>query len=330
MTGYREQLASALRALAVTSRTTFSWFGNASRPLPGAVVAALPAATLRAYLVDAVAGELYRSFYSQGRPVPAQRHRGVPARPDDAFVRALSAANTGSGGWESGWRIRNVARAMLELERDGLWVRAHPSDCRAPGGRREPGTPVRVRRPKELTAGSPGFYVALGDAVPAGEDVEVRVYFHTAAAGAVPLVATCTRLLNDTRIPFALKLPDHPAGFTRCDAAVLYLPARGFDRARDQLAAIVSACALHQRRDTPAFALRLAPGIAVGEHRPSLGPSFGASRCRLVAEGVIAAHERGEHGLADRRDAVARRFTAHGLDIDAPYLAGGSNARYAL
>jgi hypothetical protein len=189
---------------------------------------------------------------------------------------------------------------------------------------------VRVRRPKELCASSPGFYIAVGDNALGREAVEVRVYFNIAAAGAVPLVAACTRLLNGARIPFALKVLDHPTGFTRCDAAVLYLGAGGFDRARDPLSAIVSGCTPHLRRDAPAFALPLAPGVAVGEHRSSLGASFGASRCRLVAEGIVAAHEQGAGGLSDRLAAVARRFVAHGLDIDAPYLVGGSSGRYAL
>jgi HopA1 effector protein family len=332
LTAYREQLAHALRAAAVTSPTSFAWFGSSSRPLPGRLAAALPPDTLRAYLVDALGRELYRSFYSQGRPVPAQRDRGAPARPDDAFVGGLSAANTGSGGWEAGWKIRWAERGIVEVERSGLRVRARAADCRAAAGPRDPGTPVSVRRPKELGASSPGFYVALGDAAlaPGREDVEVRVYFNTAAAGAAPLVATCTQLLNDARIPFALKVLDHPTGYTRCDAAVLYLAAGGFERARDPLATIVSACRPHLRGDAPAFAKPIASGVSVGEHRPSLGASFGSSRCRLLAEGIVVAHERGKGGLSDRLDTVARRFRAHGLDIDAPYLVEGSSARYAL
>jgi hypothetical protein len=193
--------------------------------------------------------------------------------------------------------------------------------------------PVCLRRPKELCATSPGFYIALGDAALAlgREDIEVRVYFNVTAGGARPLVASCTRLLNDAQIPFSLKILDHPSGFTRCDAAVLYLEHGGFDRARGPLSGIASACAPHLRGEPPAFTKPLAPGVSVGEHRPSLGASFGTSRCRLVAEGIVAAHERGEGRLADRVDAVARRFADQGLDVEVPYLlAPGSSGRYAL
>jgi hypothetical protein len=332
MIAYREQLAGALRAIAVTSPTSFTWFGIGSRPLPRAIVVALPPATSRQYLVDALQRELYRSFYTQGRPVPAQPAGSVPAPSDPRFVQALSRANSGSGGWEPGWRIARTDAESVQVQRGGLSVRVRVEDCRAVDDLYEPGMPVCLRRPKDLGAGLPGFYVALGDvALPAGRDgTEVRIYFNVTAAGASRLVAVCTRLLNTARVPFSLKVLDHPTGYDRCDAAVLYLQAGGFDRARESLSAITAACAPHLRRDSPAFTKPLAPGVSVAEHDPGVGTSFGSSRCRLVAEGIVAAHERGHGSLADRIDGVARRFADRGLDLEAPYLAPGSSGRYGI
>jgi hypothetical protein len=332
MNGYREQVASALRAARLTSPTSFAWFGVRSRPLPREVVAALPRSTARQYLIDALGRELYRSFYSQGRPVPARPDGGVPARSDQAFVEALSRANTGAGGWEPGWRVESVERGTVHAERNGLHVRARASDCRAVVEPCKAGTLISLRRPKELRARSPGYYIAVGDVdLTLGPDhIEVRVYFNLSPAGAAPLVAACTRSLNDADIPFSLKLLDHPTGYLRCDAAVLYLAQSDFGRARSPLSVIASACKPHLRGEPPAFTKPLAPGISIAEHHPGLGASFGSSRCRLVAEGIVASHERGEGRLSDRVDAVARRFAYHGLDIDAPYLAPGSTERYDL
>jgi hypothetical protein len=274
--------------------------------------------------------ELYRSFYTQGRPVPAGAHRFHPATADPAFVDALSRANTGAGGWDPGWRVEAIEQGTALVARDGLSVRARVSDCRAASGAPTAGQPVSLRRPKEI--GSQGFHTVLGDVERATtrEDVELRVYFHVTAAGAPLLVAECTRLLNDEKVPFDLKLVDHPTGYSRCDAAVLYLETGSFDRVRRSLAAIASACAPHLRRDPPAFAKPIARGVAVGEHDARLGASFGSSRCRLLAEGIVVAHENGCRGLDDRVDAVARRFAKAGLDVDAPHLAPGSAHRYAL
>jgi HopA1 effector protein family len=329
MIAYREQIASALRAVAVASSSSYSWFGRRSRPLPTEVISSASPHAVREYLTEALERELYRSFYTQGKPVPWVR-RGAAGRPDLAFVAALSFANAGAGGWAEGWRVVSVERGIVVVEKDGLRVRAQASDCRTADELCTPGAQVSVRRPKELTASSPGYYTALGDLVPVGEGIELRVYFNVSLAGAAPLVAACTRLLNEARIPFSLKVANQGMGFARCDAAVLYLDDCDSGRVRPSLPALASACGVHLRGDPPAFARPLFPGVSVGEHLPGLGASFGATRCRLVAEGIVAAHEDGAHGLQDRVDAVARRFAWRGLDVDAPYLAPESSRRHEL
>jgi hypothetical protein len=183
-----------------------------------------------------------------------------------------------------------------------------------------PGATVELRRPKELGALSPGFYTALGDR-PLETGAELRVYLNVTAAGAAPLVGACTRALNAAAVPFVLKVVDRPGGFTRCDAAVLYLDRGALDRARPTLAEIVEACAPHLRDATPPFTKRLAPGVATGEHHADLGASFGALRCRAVAEGAVSAREAGAASLEERLEVVARAFAALGLDLDCPYLA---------
>ena len=123
MTDYRDQVVQALRAVRVTSATTYAWFGRRSPPLPRPVVMALSADAAREYLVGLVAGELYRSFYTQGRAVPVNPDTARPDRPDDEFVEGLSLANNGTGGWDSGWRVEKAAPGILHVERNGLRVR---------------------------------------------------------------------------------------------------------------------------------------------------------------------------------------------------------------
>ncbi len=332
MIDYPEQLGGAIRATRVTSPTSYAWFGTRSRPLSRRVSAALPPGVARRYLIDGLETELYRSFYSQGRPVPATSAVVDRAFRDPEFVAALSAANTGRGGWAPAWRVETRTEGAGVVTRNGLSLRARVSDWQLTGDRCEVGSLVSLRRPKELVADSPGFYTALGNTSPADgeDDIELRIYFNLSPAGAVPLVATCTRLLNAVDVPFNLKVVDHPAGFSRCDTAVLYLEGGGFDRVRGCLAEVASTCDPHLRDAAPAFTKPLVRGVALGEHRRSLGGSFGLSRCRLVAEGIVAAHESGTAGFAKRVDAVARGFAARGLDIEVPYLVLGSNGQYAL
>ena len=318
MTAYRDHVGLALRAAAVTSPTSYAWFGRRVRAVPAG--ATLPA---RAYLVRALEGTLYRSFYTQGAPVPISGLLPVPAPPIAAFVAALSEANAGRGGWQPGWQIVDTAPEELTVTREGLRVDVRAAECRRTGA-----STAGLPRAKEHRDASPGFYTAFGDVVPdiGDDDVELRVYFHLTAAGAAPFVAGCTRVLNRAGVAFVLKVVDNPAAFVRCDAAVLYLA--GF--LQPELRQVVADCAPHLRATVPAFAKPLAAGVAVGEHRASLGGSFGSSRCRLVAEGIVDAYERRARDLDTRLEAVERRFAASGLSLQAPYLVAGSAGGHVL
>lgn len=290
---------------------------------------ALGAEAARGYLIGVIERELYRSFYTQGSPVPITGS-AEPSPPDLGLVEAMSSANSGVGGWDPGWRVAEIE--PLQVAKNGLRVHVPQPDCIRGDTARSVGAKVSVRRPKELRASAPGFYMAVGDADPLTlrDDLEVRVYFHITADGAVPLTALCTRLLNKAKIPFRLKLLDDPGAYVRCDAAVLYLRDGSFPDVRRALRFIASACAVHLRDTAPAFAAPLVPGLAVGEHRGRLGTSFGAVRCRLLAEGIVAASEIGARRLETEIDAVTSCFAATGLDIDTPYRAPCSTARYEL
>jgi hypothetical protein len=334
MTIFRQQVAEALRAVRVISPTSFAWFGQPAAPLRRGVRAALSAPTARELLVTRLAGELYEWFFIQGAPMARNADNVPTGRGDPAFVAALSVANAGGGGWSDGWRVVAADDGdVLVVQRDGLRLRSAASDLRhAGGGSPGPGATVLARRPKEQRDASPGFYVALGDRA-RGRDpqaVEVRMYLHLTAAGAVPLIATATRLLNDEGLAFSVKVVDHPGGFSRCDAAVLYLEQDAFARARVPLRTVVAACAPHLRPAPPAFTKHLAPGVGIGEHEPALGPSFGTGRCRLLAQGIVDAAEARLTLLEDRVDAVARCFARKGLDLDTAHLASNGRDDYVL
>ena len=329
MTSYREQVARALRAVEVTSTTSFRWFGCPSPRLAPEMTAALSRGPARKYLIGRIERELYRSFYTQGDPVPI-RSSPESFSSDAGFVETLSAANRGAGGWDPGWQIAQIE--PLQVTKNGLRVQVAHADCRLEGTGLSVGAEASLRRPKGEPAFFPGFYMAVGNADPiaAPDDLEVRLYFHVTGDGAVPLTALTTRVLNEARIPFRLKLLADRRAYVRCDAAVLYLREDGFADVRSELGYIVSACARHLRCQAPAFAAPLGRGVAVGEHRPRLGTSFGAVRCRLLAEAIVVSHEAGARRLDARLDAVATAFAAQGLDVDAPYRVPGSTARYEL
>jgi hypothetical protein len=195
------------------------------------------------------------------------------------------------------------------------------------------GAAISVALPAELPALSPGFLTIVGDVDLGAEpdDLIVRLYFNVSCAGAPTLIAELTSPLDRARVPFRLKVIDHPQRYGRCDAAVLYLNASDFRRTRGLLRGAVEACAGQLQPRAPVFTKPLAPGVGVGEERGGAGAeSFGTRRCLLLARGAVAAHEGRIRDLHGRLATVERCFADAGIDLDAPYLERGSEDGYSL
>jgi HopA1 effector protein family len=330
MSRYREQVAAALGAVKILGSTQYAWLGRGSRPIPSSLDAELNDAARRTYLLSSLREELYCSFYCHGRPVPARWGEPEPPFADPWLGAALSQANAGDGSWEPGWTVQRLNGEEAVVANGRLRARIPSGDCKPPAGAVAPGAAVSVRLPKELPELSPGFYTAVGD-VPAdlaSSASIVRVYWNIAAAGAPALVGKLTSRLNLERAPFRLKVADHPFRLTRCDAAVLYLRGDSFQALRETLREVASTLSAQLRPHIAAFTLELAPGVGLAEDNGE-SESFGERRCRLLADGIVHAHERGIQ--ADSQvEAVAARFADYGVRIDAPYLEPSLGGRHVL
>jgi hypothetical protein len=328
---YREQVASAIRAVSIRGSTRYAWLGRTSRPLSASLRAEMDASERRSYLVSCLREELYCSFYCHGRPVPARWGESEPTAADWWLAQAMSAANGGRGSWEPGWRVQRLEGEEAVVSSSRLRARVALSDCRAEPGPVRPGASVSLRLPKELPALSPGFYTAVANAVTdlAPATGLVRVYWNVTRAGAPELVRELTSMLNARGAGFRLKVADHAIRLDRCDAAVLYLPGEVFRSLREGLGEIGSALVACLRPDIPAFTLELVPGVGLAED-DGASESFGVRRCELVAEGIVRAHEQEIAGTGARLEAVAARLAEDGVRIDEPYLSPALAGRHVL
>ena len=329
MSRYRDQIATALDALAIRGTAGYAWLGRLRRAVPRALAQELDERERRALLVARVGDELYWSFFCPGRPVPARRST-VPVGADTRLTAALSAANAGHGSWEPGWTLERRQGATAVVASARLRARVPDGDHDAPDTA-GPGTAVSVRLPKELPSRSPGFYMAVGDAPggPGSPAGVVRVYWHVTPAGAPRLVAALTRRLNADGVPFRLKVADHPFRYDRCDAAVLYVPGDRFGALRPELSALATALRAQLRPAIPAFTLPLAAGVGLAED-PADGASFGTRRCGLLADAIVRAHRDGISGREARLEAVAARFAEAGVTVEAPYREPSARGRHVL
>jgi hypothetical protein len=319
------QVAAALRALRVVSSRAYRWLGKqvdcGAEPGPR-----------NPRMLERLQEDLYRDFYcAGGEPKALPREESAPAI-RAAFREQLADANTATTTRVHDWTVRRVKGEIACVERSGLQLFVRSEEIGLDGEQIEPGQRVSIAMPADLLRISPGFYVATGrsgDAGDAGTRV-VRVYLHPSAEAAVELVSRLSERLNHGAIPFRLKVLDDPHGYVRCDAAVLFLPLSMFDRAARALRSVVRDLEARLQPPTPALTKPLAPGVALAEDPEWKGESFGAHRCRIIAEAALAAGA-GENGLsAAGIEAVRDAFARRGLRLEAPYLNAGSSDEYYL
>jgi hypothetical protein len=294
----------------------------------GARVVAVPAAAgapaPAAALVEALALDLYQQDYCRPRlPTPSG---------DEDLTERLSAANRGRERWDGGWIIEAAdpgGRVLVRRGEERRWL--EPGRWVSNGGGVAAGATVRIHWPAESRSLQPGFYFALGEALPdADEGAElIRFYWNVGADAAPRLLELLTGELNRLQVPFRLKCLNRRALFARADSAILYLHRRYY------AAAVALAAEVHRElgaslgAQVPLFTKRLARGLALAED-PVSRDSFGIDRCRRLASGLYEAWEAGTTGEEDRLIVVLERLRADGLDPERLYLNPGAADLYEL
>src|ERR1700733_1292318 len=329
MTNFVEQVEGAIVATALHGRNGYSWFGRPCPQLTRRARQALGERAIHKWLFSQLRWQLYGAFYCRGIATAAGVATGVHSPPSGAhFAEELSQANCGKGYWEQGWRVTARNSHRLLVRRNGLELWALPEDCRsAPNGQLSEGATVSVHFLKELGQISPGFYVAKSDVeMPDSKSQTVlRFYWNLKAHSAVPLMRALTGGLNDIGVPFRFKVASSESSFVRCDSGVLYVAKNDFgavSRVVRRVYAEIGTKNFNPR--VPALTKTLAPGLGLAEDPGSQLDSFGTPRCRLLAEGLIQAHEIGRESPRERLAVVGGRFAQDGLNLERPFLNFGS------
>ncbi len=278
----------------------------------------------RAKLIELVYSQCYALKQS------ASRGKATMKSTEDsgAFLKNLIQSNRSIPQNGKCWEVREIfAGNLVELAKGTVSKVVSRSQVQHAGEFRK-GQLVNVEFPNGDSTIQEGFYYTYSNVPVDHQTSFTRVYWNITAGGAAPLITAITGLLNRYEIPFLFKCLDRPGGYSRRDAAVLYLESRHLDLAVQLFPDIIKQVETWLEKDVPLFTFCFHPGVGIAES-PNENESLGMHRARLVTSVLLDAanEQRTPFELIAR---IEKTFLAEGLNPEKPYLNTGSKFLFTV
>lgn len=255
---------------------------------------------------------------------------------DLEFYERIHESNSGEGYFDRDWLVlREESDRSLAVNKGGLTLHIDRDRHLQVADPAVIGDVVAIRLPKNRVQN--GFYMAVGNAglykhSDSNSDSEVvRIYFNLSPEGAIAVMGSLTRQLNDINIPFMFKVLYNPSDYGRYDSGVLYFDRNEYCAVRSVLQKVYVEHQSHFHQSVPLFTKLLAPGLAVAEEpdqKFSEQESFGTNRCHIVANGLLEAREAGDESPASRIAAILKQFSLVGIELNRSHLNATSEDIY--
>ncbi|KAB8320438.1 hypothetical protein SD81_002230 [Tolypothrix campylonemoides VB511288] len=256
---------------------------------------------------------------------------------DVDFYEQLHKSNCGEGHFDRGWSVvKEETDSTLAVTKNNL--RLHIEKLRhlqSTEHTASVGDVVAVLLPKNRVQN--GFYMAVGNqGLKSRSDTKsqpplVRIYFNLTPAGAVAVMGSLTRRLNEIAIPFSFKVLYNPKDYERYDSGVLYFEKSQYDRIKQVITTVYKENESYFKSEVPLFTLQLAPGLGLAEEpdqKFAVVQSFGTNRCRIVAQGLLEATEQGFSTASGRIIAILSQFSRLNIDLKRVHLNANSTDVY--
>jgi hypothetical protein len=253
---------------------------------------------------------------------------------DLTFFERLHNNNCGAGYFDRDWTILAAKDdENLVVKKGGLKLHIdREKHLTAAQQQAQVGEVVAIKMPKNMMQN--GFYMAIGDLGfnrQQTADTLVRIYFSVIPDGAVAVMNSLTKMLNEAKIIFSFKILYNPQDYQRYDAGVLYFDKQSYPTVSVILDLIYTEHQSYFLPHVPLFTKQLAIGLALAEE-PDLKfverESFGMNRCQIVADGLLTAFDEGQNADTDRMSAILAQFSKVGIDLQHPYLNSDSENIY--
>jgi HopA1 effector protein family len=257
-----------------------------------------------------------------------------PLQQDPAFLASLVAANPTLTGWEPGWKVFQLeAHGAVHVQKGDRAILAQPGTFAFPAGAGRAalvGDFVELLVARDSLAQQAGRYFAFGQTIGGDYDFAriARLYFNAPSEQAAWLLKTIGGLFNRYFVPYRFKWSFDPKAFDCAGSVVFYIARRFLPTALRLLSPLAEELEDRLRPGTPLFSKPLLRGLGVADD-PGTGESFGQTRSRLVADGIIDAWLGGSSDPGRRREAVAERFLKSRLSIKDSHLRSGLVDLYA-
>ncbi|AFZ36755.1 hypothetical protein Sta7437_3248 [Stanieria cyanosphaera PCC 7437] len=251
------------------------------------------------------------------------------------FYQQLHAHNFGQGYFDPGWLVIDEEQnELLPVRKNDLTLHISPVRHLQPQDRQaKVGDLVAVKMPANLV--EPEFYIAVGDGGAINEQNSdrfiVNIYFHLTAQGAVPMMSSITKKLNQLKIPFNFKVLYDSDDYPREDAAILSIERQQYEIVRSILKDIYSANCAYFQPEIPLFTKLLAPGLSLAEEptaKTSAMENFGLHRFKPIAKGLITAWQQGDNLPQQKIELILEYFSEQQIDLKYPYLNANSEDVY--
>ena len=274
---------------------------------------------------DALATWLYQQWYLSCAAAPTGTagtlHPDLPA----LFRAAVPSTRRFLRGWVAldargyGWCLAGRRGQTREL-RAGEYV-----NISRPGVPVMPGDGLAVTERVDRVDEQSGFWTTRSaDGEPA--QPLVRLYWSVDADAAPAVLADVVSTLEKCRIRYSLKCPSRAADFTRSDSLVLYLERAAWPSARLPLTAAARRSGPRLRTCSPPLTRRIAMGVSFAED-PGGDESYGQSRCRALAPGVLRMLSEGRPAGNRALDYLLAALRQARIDPEQPWLRARSRAR---
>jgi len=319
--------------------------------LPAEVVARfqqLPADIQRKYLSLQLRSFLYGIYYNgcmrtalapeaDSNPLPLDLENNTLLGVDLGFYNRLHESNSGTGYFDPGWYVlKEESDGSLAVTKGSLRLHIERDKHLQPAQQvAVVGDSVAIQTPKNRIQN--GFYMAVGNVganrfdLSEGHPVTVRVYFNLTPEGAVAVMGSLTRQLNEKAIPFSFKVLYNPSDYGRYDSGVLYFDKSDYEAVRQILEAVYAETRRHFQPEVPLFTQQLASGLGLAEEpnrKFAAQESFGMNRCQIVANGLLEAWHNGDDSSKEKMTSILQQFSLLGIDWQRTYLNANSEDIY--